>query len=146
RARRGERIGETRSLLPRGSPGTRVPGFSLAPAFNFPTGGGLLTRGALPTPPSQPRGQWHVGAGASPLTAAGPFRSRTGFPDRSPVVGARLPSTRHGQVSRRPPLVARASLGRPDLRALVDPEPRHRARHLGLHPAQGRAHAGVRAA
>src|SRR5437899_3716092 len=52
----------------------------------LPVGGGLLTRGALPTPPSQPGGQWHVGAGASPLTAAGPFRIRTGFPDRSPVV------------------------------------------------------------
>src|SRR5437016_5813467 len=106
----------------------------------FPVGGGLLTRGALPTPPSQPGGQWHVGAGASPLTAAGPFRIRTGFPDRSPVVAPRLPSSADGPVARPFPLGARRPLGRCDLRALVDPEPRHRSRYLGLRLSKVRAH------
>ena len=32
------------------------------------------------SPPSQPVGQWRVGAEASPLTAAGPSRIRTGVP------------------------------------------------------------------
>ena len=31
-------------------------------------------------PPSQPEGQWHAGAKASPLTAAGPSRTCTGVP------------------------------------------------------------------
>ena len=44
--------------------------------------------GLPPSPPSRPWGQWHVGAGASPLTAAGPSRTRTGFPLRSPLRAA----------------------------------------------------------
>src|SRR5438445_278854 len=112
----------------------------------LPVGGGLLTRGALPTPPSQPGGKWHVGAGASPLTAAGPFRIRTGFPDRSPVVAPRLPSSADGPVARPLPLGARRPLGRCDLHAVVDPEPGYGSRHLGLRAPQGRAHDGVRGA
>src|SRR5207302_6260835 len=47
------------------------------------------------------RSQWRCGARASPLTAAGPFRIRTGFPDRSPVCGPSLSS---------PPLVEALAL------------------------------------
>src|SRR5207247_11390516 len=36
--------------------------------------------GRPPSPPSQPGGQWRRGGGASPLTAAGPCRTYTGFP------------------------------------------------------------------
>ena len=35
-------------------------------------------------PPSRPAGQWQFGGRASPLTAAGPSRTRTGFPHRAP--------------------------------------------------------------
>ena len=44
--------------------------------------------GLPPSPPSRPVGQWHFGAGASPLTAAGPSRTCTGFPFRSPFEAA----------------------------------------------------------
>ena len=41
---------------------------------------GLLTRGSPLRRLPGPAGQWHLGGGASPLTAAGPCRTRTGFP------------------------------------------------------------------
>ena len=44
---------------------------------------GLLTRGSLPRRLPGLR-QWLRGGGASPLTAAGPSRIRTGFPHRAP--------------------------------------------------------------
>ena len=48
---------------------------------------GLLTRGSLPR--RLPGfGQWLRGGGASPLTAAGPSRIRTGFPHRAPWLRA----------------------------------------------------------
>ena len=48
---------------------------------------GLLTRGSLPRRLPGSR-QWLRGGGASPLTAAGPSRTRTGFPHRAPGSGA----------------------------------------------------------
>src|SRR5215831_792440 len=52
---------------------------------------GLLTRGSLsrrlPGQLHEAERQWHVGGRASPLTAAGPSRTRTGFPHRVPGVG-----------------------------------------------------------
>src|SRR5918994_3095206 len=45
---------------------------------------GLLTRGSLPRRLPGLR-QWLRGGGASPLTAAGPSRIRTGFPHRAPA-------------------------------------------------------------
>jgi VanZ family protein len=52
---------------------------------------GLLTRGSLlrRLPGSR---QWLRGGGASPLTAAGPSRTRTGFPHRAPGSRASLSS------------------------------------------------------
>jgi VanZ family protein len=47
---------------------------------------GLLTRGSLPRRLPGLR-QWLCGGGASPLTAAGPSRIRTGFPHRAPDCG-----------------------------------------------------------
>jgi hypothetical protein len=47
---------------------------------------GLLTRGSLPRRLPGSR-QWLRGGGASPLTAAGPSRIRTGFPHRAPACG-----------------------------------------------------------
>jgi VanZ family protein len=47
---------------------------------------GLLTRGSLPRRLPGLR-QWLRGGGASPLTAAGPSRIRTGFPHRAPDCG-----------------------------------------------------------
>ena len=44
---------------------------------------GLLTRGSLPRRLPGSR-QWLRGGGATPLTAAGPSRTRTGFPHRAP--------------------------------------------------------------
>ncbi len=55
---------------------------------------GLLTRGSLPHRLPGPRArsgalrQWHLGGGATPLTAAGPSRNRTGFPHRAPCSDA----------------------------------------------------------
>ena len=46
---------------------------------------GLLTRGSLPRRLPGLAGQWRRGGGASPLTAAGPSRTCTGFPHRAPV-------------------------------------------------------------
>ena len=48
---------------------------------------GLLTRGSLPRRLPDLR-QWLRGGGASPLTAAGPSRIRTGFPHRAPWLEA----------------------------------------------------------
>src|ERR1044071_8430950 len=95
--------------------------------------------GLPPAPPSQPRGQWHFGAGASPLTAAGPSRTRTGFPDRSPE-GRSLPLVADASL---PPALALGSgrpLGGGDLRALVGPPPRNGSRGVGHDPA----HVGAR--
>src|SRR4051794_29674936 len=48
-------------------------------------GGRSSDSGLPPAPPSRPCGQWHFGAGASPLTAAGPSPTCTRFPCRSPL-------------------------------------------------------------
>jgi VanZ family protein len=48
---------------------------------------GLLTWGSLVRRLPGSR-QWHLGGGASPLTAAGPSRTHTGFPDRAPLLSA----------------------------------------------------------
>ena len=104
---------------------------------------GLLTRGSLLR---RLPGTWPVafGGGASPLTAAGPSRTRTGFPYRSPC--------------RAEPIMAPRWLSRGDFRSgrrslvwaavifalLVDPVARDRPRRLGHGPAQGRAHDRVR--
>jgi len=45
---------------------------------------GLLTRGS-PSRRLPGRSQWHCGRRATPLTAAGPSRTFTGFPHRSPI-------------------------------------------------------------
>src|SRR5262249_38229563 len=49
-----------------------------------------------------------------------------------------------GQIARSHAVGSRRALGGGDLCALVDSEPRHRARHVGLRAAQVRAHDGVR--
>src|SRR5204862_8136728 len=58
---------------------------SFREGFDFAAGGRSSDSGLPPPPPSRPAGQWRFGAGASPLTAAGPSRNRTGFPYRSPI-------------------------------------------------------------
>jgi VanZ family protein len=46
---------------------------------------GRSSDSGLPPPrPSRPLGQWHFRGGTSPLTAAGPSRTHTGFPHRAP--------------------------------------------------------------
>ncbi len=52
----------------------------------FAAGGRSSDSRLPPPPPSRPSGQWHFGGRASPLTAAGPCRLRTGFPHRSPCL------------------------------------------------------------
>src|ERR671922_2974681 len=73
RSRAGHWRSDARLLLPRG---VRCRG-----------GGRSSDSGLPPPPPSRPRpvASWRR---ASPLTAAGPSRIRTGFPIRSPVVRA----------------------------------------------------------
>ena len=60
---------------------------------------GLLTRGSLPRR-LPGRGQWLRGGGASPLTAAGPSRTRTGFPHRALGLGRAYHRTVPGSVVR----------------------------------------------
>ena len=102
---------------------------------------GLLTRGSLPRRLPGLR-QWLRGGGASPLTAAGPSRIRTGFPHRAPDCGRAY----HRTVSRvsRPSLASRRRLGGADLRVLVGAGPRDRARRVGSRAAQARARGRVR--
>ena len=50
--------------------------------------------GLPPPPPSRLASQWHVGGRASPLTAAGPSRTSTGFPHRALLWRASLSSDR----------------------------------------------------
>ena len=95
-------------------------------------------------PPSRPgaAGQWRRGGGASPLTAAGPSRTRTGFPHRAPCWRPSLSSD--GVRPSRPSLAAGGAVGGSHLRALVRPRSRHRARRLGPRAAEDRARRGVR--
>jgi hypothetical protein len=60
---------------------------------------GLLTRGSLPR---RLPGvcQWLRGGGASPLTAAGPSRTHTGFPHRAPWCGRAYHRTVSGSFTR----------------------------------------------
>src|SRR6266487_1962947 len=59
---------------------------------------GLLTRGSLSRRLPGLYDQWHFGAGATPLTAAGPSRIRTGVPE--PLAGSvQEPSTVIGSLS-----------------------------------------------
>ena len=84
---------------------------------------GLLTRGSLPRRLPGPCGQWHSGAGASPLTAAGPSRTCTGFPhplalcEPEPTIGvvplARVLALGSGRRSGRRVIFALSSM--PDL-------------------------------
>ena len=60
---------------------------------------GLLTRGSLPRRLPGSR-QWLRGGGASPLTAAGPSRIRTGFPHRAPDWGRAYHRTVSGPLVR----------------------------------------------
>ena len=59
---------------------------SFREGFGLRRSGRSSDSGLPPAPPSRPGGQWRVGAEASPLTAAGPSRTCTGFPFRSPVL------------------------------------------------------------
>ena len=77
---------------------------------------GLLTRGSLPRRLPGLR-QWLRGGGASPLTAAGPSRIRTGFPHRAPDWGRAYHRTVPGSFARIWLPVARVGGG--DLRVLV---------------------------
>ena len=71
---------------------------------------GLLTRGSLPRRLPGLR-QWLRGGGASPLTAAGPSRIRTGFPHRAPACGRAYHRTVSGSRARLwLPVVAWAAL------------------------------------
>ena len=71
---------------------------------------GLLTRGSLPRRLPGSR-QWLRGGGASPLTAAGPSRIRTGFPHRAPDCGRAYHRTVSGPRARLwLPVVAWAAL------------------------------------
>ena len=71
---------------------------------------GLLTRGSLPRRLPGLR-QWLRGGGASPLTAAGPSRIRTGFPHRAPDCGRAYHRTVSGSFARLwLPVVAWAAL------------------------------------
>ena len=106
-----------------------------------PASGRSSDSGRPPSPPSRPAGQWQFGAGASPLTAAGPSRTCTGFPLRSPSVVAPSMPLRAGG---RPALGSRRRLGGCDLRLLGHPEPRHGARHVGPRAAEDRPRDGVR--
>src|SRR5439155_3842339 len=76
---------------------------SEAPESSFREGFGYVEErdrssdsGLPPPPPSRPEGQWRRGGRASPLTAAGPSRTRTGFPHRVPLRGGAY----HRTVSR----------------------------------------------
>jgi len=60
---------------------------------------GLLTRGSLPRRLPGLH-QWLRGGGASPLTAAGPSRIRTGFPYRAPDWRRAYHRTVHGSFAR----------------------------------------------
>ena len=60
---------------------------------------GLLTRGSLPRRLPGSR-QWLRGGGASPLTAAGPSRTRTGFPHRARWCGRAYHRTVSGSRAR----------------------------------------------
>src|SRR4051794_41448806 len=116
---------EPRILLPRG---VRYGG---RPA-------GLLTRGSpvAAFPARRPVAWWRR---ASPLTAAGPSRTLTGFPHRAPVSALNLPWLLHGLS-----LVAGARLGGRDLRVLLHPVAELGAGDVGHRPAQARAHDRVR--
>ena len=104
---------------------------------------GLLTRGSLPRRLPGSR-QWLRGGGASPLTAAGPSRIRTGFPHRAPLIAASLSSDGDWSV---PALLApRRRVGGRHLRVLVRAGSRDRARRLGSRAAQARARDRVRRA
>ena len=61
---------------------------------------GLLTRGSLPRRLPGLR-QWLRGGGASPLTAAGPSRTCTGFPHRAPDWSRAYHRTMSGSRPRR---------------------------------------------
>src|SRR6266516_147701 len=95
---------------------------------------GLLTRGALPAafPACRPVASWRE---ASPLTAAGPSRTCTGFPHRPPRF---RPSLSWARDAAPPALVvaSRRPLGGGHLRLLLDSEPEQRARNGGHDPAQ----------
>src|SRR5918994_2757184 len=104
---------------------------------------GLLTRGSLPRRLPGLR-QWLRGGGASPLTAAGPSRIRTGVP--SPCSCLRSSLSSDGVRVFGAPLAARHRLGSADLRLLVGPRPRDRARRLGSRPPEDRACGRVRGA
>ena len=110
---------------------------------------GLLTRGAPPPPPSRPCGQWRRGGRASPLTAAGPSRTCTGFPHRAPFVAASLPfagvqpggDRRRSALGTWAPVVVWAAV----IFAFSSmPSLGHRPRHVGHDPAQARAPRRVR--
>ncbi len=102
---------------------------------------GLLTRGSLPRRLPGSR-QWLRGGGASPLTAAGPSRIRTGFPHRAPDCGRAYHRTVSGSLVRLwLPVVAWAALifafsSVPDLGTGLD--------RLGSRPAQDRSRSRVR--
>ena len=66
--------------------------------------------GRPPSPPSRPAGQWQFGVEASPLTAAGPSRTHTGFPHRSPLLWPLVCPSVQAPVSRWAPVVAWATL------------------------------------
>ena len=102
---------------------------------------GLLTRGSLPRRLPGLR-QWLRGGGASPLTAAGPSRIRTGFPHRAPDCGRAYHRTVSGSFVAT--LAARPRVGGADLRLLVGARSRHRARRLGSRAAQARPRGRVR--
>src|SRR5205085_8955842 len=81
--------------------------------FGVSAGGRSSDSGLPSAPPSQPKPVALRGAGASPLTAAGPSRTRTGFPRRSPFLSRpSLSSARAGgaraRSRRRPRRHARA--------------------------------------
>ena len=70
---------------------------------------GLLTRGSLPRRLPGLR-QWLRGGGATPLTAAGPSRIRTGFPHRAPDCRRAYHRTVSGSLRLWLPVVAWAAV------------------------------------
>src|SRR5262245_61497485 len=120
---------------------------SFREGFVFRRTAGLLTRGALPSPPSRPLEASGVRRGSISPHSGGTV------PDlhrRSPTArlccGAESTIVRDGGIARAHALAAGRPLGGADLRALIDPEPRHRPRHVGSRPAQVRSCYGVRGA